>query len=167
MTMEPGSLTTKLDVLSRLLDLGVVQVTLDARIKDVDVPEHLRGNSQLRLNLSHRYGLPLTLDDWGVRATLTFRGERYACAWPWRSLYAVVPHVGGPPFVFPDDIPVDLLSEEYVPEEATAGQITNARKPPPRLRLVESQNEPDSSRAQAPPPEKPPTRRAPHLRVVK
>jgi len=162
--MQEQDLTTKRSILERLLDLDVVQVTLDARVAGVQVPAHLIGNPQLRLNISYRYGLPLELDDWGVHATLTFRGARHACCWPWNAVYALVPHTANPPHVFPNDIPVDLLTEQMPDEPPPTPEKSTAS-----LRLVESPRESDAAPdvAEPSPPTTPPDKKKRHLRVVK
>jgi stringent starvation protein B len=106
-----GSLPNKKTVLEQLLTEGMVLVALDARLPEVDVPTHLGQDPQLRLNLSHRFGLPMAVQEWGVRATLTFAGVPYSCCFPWRAVFLMVSHVSGQPYLFPDDIPAELLSQ--------------------------------------------------------
>ena len=103
MRVEPSS--AKRQILDELLSESMVLVTLDARREGVVVPLSLRGDPQLRLNLSFRFGLPMETDDWGVRATLTFGGVPFECALPWSSVYMLVSHATGEPVLFPDDIP--------------------------------------------------------------
>lgn len=104
-------MTSKQQLLEQLLDQGMVLVALDARKPGVEIPPALRGDPQLRLNLSYRFGLPLFVDDWGVRATLTFGNVPYECRLPWSCIFLIVSHVSGQPVLFPDDIPMELLSQ--------------------------------------------------------
>ncbi len=120
-------------------------VALDARVAGVDVPSHLGKDPQLRLNLSYRFGLPLAIEAWGVRATLTFAGVPYSCHFPWAAIFLLVSHVSGQPYLFPDDIPAELLSQ--APEMANAlpphSRLTG--KKPPKLQLVRSQPSPEAA----------------------
>ena len=54
----------------------------------VDLPESLREeDSLIRLNLVvGRDCKELLLDEWGLRAELTFRGRRHSCAVPWEAV---------------------------------------------------------------------------------
>ncbi len=55
------------------------------------LPEHLQREDLVRLNLVVGRDAPeVLLDEWGIRATLTFRGRRFDCAFPWPSVLAGV-----------------------------------------------------------------------------
>ncbi len=55
----------------------------------VQLPEYLRDEELVRLNLVVGRDTPeVVLDEWGVRASLTFRGRRTECAFPWPSILA-------------------------------------------------------------------------------
>ena len=138
--MNVGPTATKKNVLEQLLEQGMVLVALDARISGVDVPAHLGKDPQLRLNLSYRFGLPMSVDEWGVAATLTFAGVPFNCRFPWTAIFLMVSHVSGQPYLFPDDIPAELLSQS--PDMATDVQLSmpaviKAQQPErPKLTLV-------------------------------
>lgn len=56
-----------------------------------ELPEFLRGEELVRLNLVVGRDCPeVLLDDWGLRASLTFRGRRHECALPWAAVKAGV-----------------------------------------------------------------------------
>ena len=114
--MNVGHSGNKKALLDELLGLGMVLVALDARIEGVDVPAHLHGDPQLRLNLSYRFGLPMAMDPWGISATLTFGGVPHACRFPWASIFLMVSHVNGEPYLFPDDVPSELLYRSDGPQ---------------------------------------------------
>lgn len=138
MTAETN--TTKRAILERLLDEGMVLITLDARADDVRVPAHLADDSQLRLNLSHRFGLPLECTDRGVTATLTFRGSPFDCVLPWRAIYMLISHTTGQPFLFLADVPDDAPN---VPGERTGPIVSpdqRSRERGPRLAVVSSES---------------------------
>ncbi len=57
----------------------------------VVLPEHLQREDLVRLNLVVERDTPeVLLDEWGIRASLTFRGRRFECAFPWPSVLAGV-----------------------------------------------------------------------------
>jgi stringent starvation protein B len=101
----------KRDTLESFLAEGMVLVQIDSRIQEVCVPDHLKGDPTLRLNISGRFGLPLEVDDWGVRATLTFQGTPFECAIPWGAVYIIISHVTGEPCLFASDVPPEYVSE--------------------------------------------------------
>lgn len=53
----------------------------------VVVPEYLQGEEVVRLNLVVGRDTPeVLLDEWGVRANLTFRARRFDCTFPWAAV---------------------------------------------------------------------------------
>ncbi len=71
-------------------------------VPGVAVPEHVHEEALVRLDLVVGRDTPgVQLDDWGVRATLTFRGRRFDCAIPWGAVLAgklAPPRPGRPRF---------------------------------------------------------------------
>ena len=71
-------------------------------VPGVMVPEHVHEEALVRLDLVVGRDTPaVQLDDWGVRATLTFRRQRFDCAIPWTAVLAgklVPPRPGRPRF---------------------------------------------------------------------
>lgn len=111
----------KQEILEKLLDDGMVLVALDGRRPGVDLPARLQGDAQVRLNLSYRFGLSMDVGEWGLHATLTFGGVPYDCKVPWSALYLAYSHVSNEQYLFPSDVPEDLLEAaggEARPEEA-------------------------------------------------
>jgi len=52
------------------------------------LPEYLADQEAVRLNLVAGRDTPeVLLDEWGLRANLTFRGKRFDCAFPWSAVY--------------------------------------------------------------------------------
>ena len=135
---------SKRDTLESFLAEGMVLVQLDSRLEEVCVPDHLRDDPTLRLNISGRFGLPLDVDDWGVRATLTFQGDPFECAFPWKAVYILISHVTGEPSLFASDVPPEYVSEALghlknsAIMPAKAPEIEPSEEPPrAHLRLVE------------------------------
>jgi hypothetical protein len=94
----------KFEAFAKLIDLGMVMITLDTRVPGVDVPTHLRGISELRLNFSHRFGIEdFAYDERGVRASLSFNGQSHYCVIPWAAVFMLYSHADGKVLVF--DLP--------------------------------------------------------------
>jgi len=155
------------------LEQGMVMIHLDARRPGVLVPQHLRNEPHLRLNLSYRFDPPdLSVSDWGVRSTLSFSGTRFTIAVPWSALFAIASHVTKELFwMYPDDMPAELIqqtqvtskvpTQELVPSPAAAP--AEAR---PRTVLREVPGEKEGEPPEGPPDDPPPPRKG-HLRLVK
>ncbi|HEX8818327.1 MAG TPA: ClpXP protease specificity-enhancing factor SspB [Archangium sp.] len=167
------------------LDKGMVMICLDARRPGVLVPPSLRTEAYLRLNLSYRFDPPdLTVGEWGVRCTLSFSGSRFKVAVPWSALFAITSQVTREEWVYPDDMPPEVLqqlmltSKASIPETGAEQPAAPAPAERPRavLREVVLQEQPPAEEAPAapapaategPPKDEPPTPRRGHLRLVK
>lgn len=108
-----AAMPAKRSVVDKLLQDGAVLLHLDARREDVDVPEAHRGDVKLVLRIG--YGLTpvipdLAVDEEGVRATLTFRGQPHLCVVPWAAVYAVVSE-DGRGLVWPEDVPPEVARD--------------------------------------------------------
>jgi stringent starvation protein B len=156
------------------LDQGMVMIHLDARRPGVLVPASVRGEAHLRLNLSYRFDPPdLTVGEWGVRCTLSFSGSRFTVAVPWSALFAIASHVTKEFWMYPDDMPPELLQQPASarPQQPLPVVPVAAERPRTFLREVPSE------RAEEPPPppevptegpkDDPPSPRRGHLRLVK
>jgi stringent starvation protein B len=124
------------------LDNGMVMIHLDARRPGVLVPASLRNESHLRLNLSYRFDPPdLTVGEWGVRCTLSFSGSRFTVAVPWSALFAITSHVTREFWMYPDDMPAELIQQTMVtskvPAETVSEQPAAAVEQRPRAVLRE------------------------------
>ncbi|HYO59934.1 ClpXP protease specificity-enhancing factor SspB [Archangium sp.] len=164
------------------LDKGMVMIHLDARRPGVLVPPSLRNEAHLRLNLSYRFEPPdLAVGEWGVRCTLSFSGSRFKVAVPWSALFAVTSHVTKEFWMYPDDMPAELIQQTMVTTKASVPEPVAEQVAPPEerpravLREVERQEErQEESREPVTPPaeaegpkDEPPAPRRGHLRLVK
>ncbi len=125
----------------------MVMVELDARRPGVRVPPALRGDSQLRLNLSYRFASrDLSVSDELVGCTLSFSGQPYYCELPLDAIFAATSHVSGEALVWPESLP-PALESRVAPSTSLAvvapsgdqihGEGSQASLPPRRhLRLV-------------------------------
>ncbi|HLL52215.1 MAG TPA: ClpXP protease specificity-enhancing factor SspB [Myxococcaceae bacterium] len=151
------------------LENGMVMIHLDARRPGVLVPEQLRGEFHLRLNLSYNFDPPdLAVGEWGVRSTLSFKGSRFKVAVPWSAVFAVTSNVTKDLWLFPDDIPAELQDDSV----NMAAQAQRAEQPPPEpgsahALLREITQKPPPTAEEPKPDEEPKPRGRGHLRVVK
>jgi stringent starvation protein B len=159
------------------LDKGMVMIHLDARRPGVIVPASLRGEAHLRLNLSYRFDPPdLTVGEWGIRCTLSFSGSRFTVAVPWSALFAITSHMTKEFWMYPDDMPSELIQQSVAthraplpePTAESAESAESMERPRAILREVVSQEprEPDAGAEEGPKDDPPPPRRG-HLRLVK
>lgn len=144
------------------LDRGMTMIHLDARRPGVVVPEHLKKEAHLLLNLSYKFSPPdLTVSEWGVRQTLTFGGTPFCVAVPWSALYAISSHATKEFYMYPDDMPPELLAAQT--QKLSAEETPEAGSVRAVLRevVLETPKAPDDPQA----PKEPPKRG--HLRLVK
>ncbi|MEW5853513.1 MAG: ClpXP protease specificity-enhancing factor SspB [Myxococcota bacterium] len=178
----PAQPPSKHDMLMSLLDEGMTMLHLDARTPGVDVPESLRGDPHLRLNLSRRFGRPLEVKDDRVEAVLTFSGRAYRCVVPFTSVFGMSSHGTGKTLMWPEDIPAEVLAElernisqppaprPKAQEPRPAKRLLRLAPPPPDEEPAEVGKAEDSPSEASPPVEPPPTPTPPrrgHLRLVK
>jgi hypothetical protein len=83
---------TKPDTFMSMLRMGLVNVHFDGRVDGAKVPEHLR--SEPSVMVQYGYNLPtpirdLEVDEWGVRATLSFNGAPFTTVVPWSAVWAI------------------------------------------------------------------------------
>lgn len=149
--MDADVPSTPRQLLENLLGQGMVMVTIDARADDAIVPKQFEGDPQLRLNLSYRFGLPIDIDEWGVTARLTFSGVPFDCKLPWPSIYMIVSHVTGQPFLFPEHVPPELMQLAAQMRDKDPDEPAAPKKP--KLSLVTADD--DSVVEEAPAPDAP------------
>jgi hypothetical protein len=101
---------SKQDAFLALLREGWTSLHLDARRPGVIVPTHLRGEAHLVLQYGH--DLPISIpdlevDDYGVRATLSFSRTPQLTVVPWSAVY-VVACDDGRGVLYQEDVPEDV-----------------------------------------------------------
>jgi stringent starvation protein B len=101
---------SKQDAFLALLREGWTSLHLDARRPGVIVPAHLRGEAHLVLQYGH--DLPISIpdlevDDYGVRATLSFSRLPQLTVVPWSAVY-VVACDDGRGVLYQEDVPEDV-----------------------------------------------------------
>ncbi len=104
---QSGLETAKYRVFERMVEQGMVMVTLDTRMAGVVVPDQFEGLPELRLNFSHLFQIEdFDYDERGVRASLSFEGVRRFCDVPWEAVFMLYSHETGDVVVFdPEKLP--------------------------------------------------------------
>ena len=102
-------------------------MTLDARHEEASLPDYL--NDRAPAGPQHLDPLQPTprCHRLGRYATLTFRGSPFNCEIPWSAIYIMVSHETREPFLFPDDIPVEVVAETIRREREEEEQIAAQR----------------------------------------
>ncbi len=186
-----SQLGTKREVLSLLLDKGMVMVHLNARHDGVDVPLRYRSDLHLRLNLSYNFKIEdFEVGDRAVQATLSFGGQPHRCVLPWDAIFAMTSHVEPVSYLWPDDLPPELAEQAakmatgqpgVLQAAAQAAKQAKAEPGRPKLGVIlggaseapeaeaeeEGRGEEEGGGEDDPPPSPPEGRRYGHLRVVK
>lgn len=173
---------SKKDVLTSLLAEGKTRILLDARAPGVDVPGDLRDNPGLVLNLSTRFPRPLFVEEDQVIADLSFGGSGYRCVVPYSAIFCMSSYATRKQFVWPEDVPLELMDGEgsgaESDDEQTPSDLKTRRARPAHLKVVPApadapmEEAPPAAAAQEsppasdPPPDPSPPRRG-HLRLVK
>jgi len=140
-------------------------IHLDARRPGVLVPDHLRNEPQLLLNISYRFTPPdLTVSEWGIRETLTFQGKAFCVAVPWNALYAISSHSTKEWWMYPEDMPPELISAQAARLAVVDDKEAELDPESARAVLREVVRE-GQSQQEAEGPKEPPRRG--HLRLVK
>jgi stringent starvation protein B len=161
---------SKREAFLALLREGWTSLHLDARRSGVIVPGHLRQEAHLVLPIP----IPdLEIDDYGVRATLSFQRMPQLTVVPWSAVYVVVCN-DGRGILFAEDVPEDvtIISTRSTGDAApTADEVTVAAEdevmmPAPRAARLRSVPA-DAAVAELEEPLAARRRRRPQLRLVK
>ena len=161
MPTPPPSPPPKRDVANALLERGSLFLHLDPRVEGVVVPDYLRNQPQLVLQVGLSLVIPipdLEVDEEGVFGTLSFNRAPFYCRVPWRAVFGMVGDDG-----------MGLLWHEDFPPEVAADVEAATRKAEraprgPALRSIDGgadeASEPRGDEPTAP-------ARRPKLRLVK
>jgi stringent starvation protein B len=175
--MSSSERPSKQQAFLALLREGWTSLHLDARRPGVVVPEPLHGEPHLVLQYGHDLPIPipdLEVDDYGVRATLSFSRTAHRTVVPWSAVY-VVACDDGRGVLYSEDVPPDVTviaaraTSDAAPPEVEAEAEVEAEEiamPVARqsvLRSVPADPQPDFVEA----PLVARRRRRPQLRLVK
>ena len=133
--MSRSTHVDKRDTMLKFLDRGLVMVHLDPRYEGVEVPEWLKTDATLRLNIAYGFNLPaLEVDAEGIYAVLSFGCQNYGCTLPWASIFALtLPDEAHDGQVWPESLPAELFDAMAKAQEAEV----EASSPGPHLRIVD------------------------------
>jgi stringent starvation protein B len=171
---------SKQDAFLALLREGWTSLHLDARRPGVIVPAHLRGEAHLVLQYGHDLPISipdLEIDDYGVRATLSFQRTPHLTVVPWSAIY-VVACDDGRGVLYQEDVPDDVSiiaarppsdraperDADLPPEDVFDVEARAAKRRDSTDRLLRAV--PDDAVLEEPL-SAPPRRRRPQLRLVK
>jgi stringent starvation protein B len=101
-----------------LLQEGWTSLHLDARRDGVVVPPHLKGEAHLVLQYGNDLPIPitdLTVDEEGVRATLSFSRTPQQTIVPWSAVYVIATD-DGRGVLYNEDIPSDVAVMASMPD---------------------------------------------------
>ena len=175
--MSSSERPSKQQAFLALLREGWTSLHLDARRAGVVVPEALRREPHLVLQYGHDLPIPipdLEIDDYGVRATLSFSRTAHLTVVPWSAVY-VVACDDGRGILYSEDVPQDVAviaarstSDAAPPEMEMEAEIEaeEMAMPAPRPSLLRSVPA-DAAPGYAAPLAAARRRRRPQLRLVK
>jgi len=120
--MSSSERPSKRQAFQTLLRDGWTSLHLDARRSGVIVPASLRGEAHLVLQYGHDLPIPipdLEVDDYGVRATLSFSRTAHLTVVPWSAVY-VVACTDGRGVLYAEDVPDDvaIIPARPIPDTA-------------------------------------------------
>ena len=107
-----------------LLKEGSTSLHLDARRPGVMVPDAFRQDAHLMLQYGYDLAISipdLEVDEYGVRATLSFSRAPHLTVIPWTAVYAIA-SVDGRGVLYPEDVPGDVS----VMSAAEPGEVPEA-----------------------------------------
>lgn len=173
--MSTSERPSKQQAFLALLREGWTSLHLDARRTGVVVPESLRHEPHLVLQYGHDLPIPipdLEIDDYGVRATLSFSHTAHRTVVPWSAVY-VVACDDGRGILYSEDVPQDVAviaarsTSDAAPPEIDADlEVEEMAMPAPRPSLLRSVPA-DAAPDYAAPLAAARRRRRPQLRLVK
>ncbi len=112
----------KKDVALFLLESSLVQFHLDPRKSGVALPDYLRQQPQVALDIGLNTAVPipdLDVGENGIRCTLSFNRTPFPCVLPWSAIFAMVTR-DGKAAVWPEDVP---------PESPLSKELAEPQKP--------------------------------------
>lgn len=154
MVSTPTRPPSKKDVARSLLLRGSCFVHLDPRREDVAVPDWLRKQPQLVLQVGFDMPVPipdLRVDDDGVFGTLSFSRSAFSCSIAWSAVFALVGD-DGKGMVWPEDIPEEIAEEVERETRRQRPVLVGVNDDPPKKKESPGR-QPKASPALAPAPE--------------
>jgi hypothetical protein len=113
----------KKTLLEELLNNSKVQIHINPKFKDIDIPPEYRNDNVLMLNLSYNFAYKPILSEWGIETTLTFGTQSYACKLPWGCIFMILPVDRKIPYLSIEDVPDRIIQQ--VEQEEINPPLTN------------------------------------------
>ncbi len=153
-------LPPKRDVALALLERASVFIHMDPRSEGVMVPNWLKNQSQLvlQVGLNMAVNIPdLDVGEEGISCTLSFSRRPHYCHVPWGAIYALVGE-DGRGMIWPDDIPSEVAAQSQQPPairsldavDAKRARQAQRRAREQALTLAQRQQEQESVEAPSP-----------------
>ncbi len=119
----------------KLLQFGTVMIFIDSRMPSVVVPDHLKGDYQLRLNFDYAYEVAdfRVLPD-RLEASLSFNQRNFFCVIPFEAIYLIVSHSIKHGILFAQSVPIEML--EYFAAEAQREESLKSESSEPKFKVV-------------------------------
>lgn len=99
-------------VLEIFLSFGITRVVVNGTHPLIKLPEYLLENPEVHLDLSYNLGInfPMSLDDDGIRAVLSFNKTPFSCFIPWDALWLVATQDSSElrVIIFPESVPPSI-----------------------------------------------------------
>ncbi len=127
------------DVFCHFIEMGMVNLTLDSRVKGVAVPPHLQEQPYLNLNWSKKFFLPdFVYDEHGVRGSLSFNGVNSFCDIPWQAVWMMRSMVSQEVLPIPEQAPAEIR-DRFMEDIAKARIIDRTSAKPVDLSVDDSE----------------------------
>lgn len=164
-------LPPKKDVALALLERASVFVHLDPRPDEVSVPQWLKRQPQLvlQIGLNLAVNIPdLSIGEDAVCCTLSFSRRPHFCRVPWEAVYALVGE-DGRGMVWPSDIPAEVAAQTQAGHALDSVGVRQPRPPKtPSLVALDGAKSPEAApRSPETPRRKAASAPRSHLRLVK
>ena len=121
---------TKKHLLEKLLKQGQVQIAVNIQVPGVELPVKHMKDETIRLNLSYKFGMPMSLEEVGVSATLSFSGDIYNCKVPWQAIYIMVAFDTEIVYMSSEDLPKPMAKDDLKSLAAEEMKRVDSKKPP-------------------------------------
>lgn len=134
-------------ILEEFLSHGTTRVVVDGTHPLTKLPEYLLEDFSVHLDLSYDFGIrfPMSLEDDGIRAVLSFNRSSFLCFIPWDALWMAQVQEGPEPrlIIFPESVPPTIQRRAEAAHRRASFKVieggTEEEISPPRtghLRLV-------------------------------
>jgi hypothetical protein len=139
----------KIEVMRALLEHAEAQVHFDARKPGVELPDRLLGSPNVRLDYGYSLVPPipdLTVDENGIRATLSFNRVPFETFVPWDAVFLIADFSGRGAVwreALPPELAADLVVQEVEGPDGTRPITEPEMKPARRFTVLDGNDNTD------------------------